>query len=383
MSASVSSHVHLLALSVVLLAAVACGSKNKPDKPAPLVDFKPSLRVERQWNASVGGLPKQRLGLDASVAGDTVYLAGPKGTVEALQIATGKLRWRRELRAPLAGGPGADTSLVVVGSEKGEVIALAATDGAVRWRTHVGAEILAAPAVAADVVVVRTVDGKLHGLASKDGSQRWLTDQQLPRLTLRGNAPPVISGDLVLAGFDNGRLVAVTLAGGATAWDTAISQARGSSELQRLVDIDSPVVTDGDDLFVVGYQGRVARLARETGQIIWAKDLSSYRGLAIDGESLFVSTAAGELVKLERSTGTELWRQSALLRRQLSAPVVSGGYVVVADIDGVVHWLKESDGSFAARQSVGARVTAQPLHAAGLVLVESDKGELRAFRTPG
>jgi outer membrane protein assembly factor BamB len=373
----------LVVLGAALLAVAACGSKTKPDKPAPLVDFKSSLRVQRQWSAGVGGEPKQRLGLGAAVAGDTVYLAGPKGTVEALQLATGKLRWRRDLRAPLAGGPGAGTDMVVVGSEKGEVIALAAADGAPRWRVHVGAEILAAPAVAADVVVVRTVDGKLRGLDAKDGAQRWLMDQQLPRLTLRGNAPPVISGDLALAGFDNGRLVAVTLAGGATVWDTAISQARGSSELQRLVDIDSPVVTDGDDLFVVGFQGRVVRLARETGQIIWAKDLSSYRGLAIDGEFLYVSTAAGELVKLERSTGTELWRQSALLRRQLSAPVVYGGYVVVADLDGVVHWLKVSDGSFVARQSMGSRVSSAPLHAGGLLLVESDKGELRAFRTPG
>jgi outer membrane protein assembly factor BamB len=143
------------------------------------------------------------------------------------------------------------------------------------------------------------------------------------------------------------------------------------------------VVADGDDLFVVGFQGRAARVARETGQIIWAKDLSSYRGLAVDADSLYVSTAAGEVVKMDRSTGTEEWRQSALLRRQLSAPVVYGGFVVIADLEGVVHWLKAGDGSFVAREKVGARVSTPPMHTNGLLLVRSDKGELRAFRTPG
>jgi outer membrane protein assembly factor BamB len=287
------------------------------------------------------------------------------------------------VHATLSGGPGAGAELVAVGSNGGELIALGTSNGAVRWRVKLGAEILSAPAVTADLVVVRTADGKLRGLEAADGKQRWVTDQQLPRLMLRGNAAPVISGDLALSAFDNGRLVAITLLGGKTAWDTAISQAHGSSELARLVDIDASVHVDGDDLFVVGYQGRVARVARETGQVIWSRDLSSYRGLDIDAEHVYVSTAAGELVKLDRSSGAEVWKQDLLKRRQLSAPAVGGGHVLVADLDGVVHWLNASDGRFVAREKVGERVSAAPLYADGLWLVRSDDGKVRAFKTPG
>jgi outer membrane protein assembly factor BamB len=229
-------------------------------------------------------------------------------------------------------------------------------------------------------VIVRTVDGKLRALEAKDGAQRWLTDQQLPRLTLRGNAPPQILGDLVLAGFDNGRLMAVTLIGGTTLWDVAVGQARGSSELQRLIDIDSAVAVDGDDLFAVSYQGRVARIARETGQVIWTHDLSSYRGLVLGSDALFVSTSGGEIVKLDRSTGAELWKQDVLLRRQLSAPLLLGEYLVVADLQGVVHWLNASDGRFVSRVKVGARVSMAPVASGPLALVTDDKGDVTAFR---
>lgn len=375
----------ILAATVLLAALAACSGKNKvkPDKPLPLVAIDTSLQVERAWRSSVGGAPKLRLALDAAAADGRVYLAGPDGVVEAVDAATGRSRWKTALKVRLSAGPGVGGDLVVVGGPKGDVVALEAATGKQRWRTKVASEVLAAPAVGTDAVIVRTVDGRLRALEARDGSQRWLTDQQLPRLTLRGNAPPRIVGDRVLAGFDNGRLLAVSLVGGTTLWDVAVGQARGSSELQRLVDVDSAVAVDGDDLFVVSYQGRVMRVALETGQIIWSRDLSSYRGLAISNDAVFVSTSGGELVKLDRSSGAEQWKQSALLRRQLSAPVVFGAYVVVADVEGVLHWLTTSDGHFVARVKTGKGVSMPPVDSGGLLLVDDDQGGVSAWRVRG
>lgn len=381
--ADLARRLALTVAAALWLAMAACSSKNKPDKPAELMDIETTLKVSRVWNTGVSSAYKLRLGLDPAVADGVVYLAGAKGEVEARTLDGGKQLWQQKTKLPLAGGPGAGSGLVVVGAANGQVVALDAKSGAQRWRSYVAGEVLAAPAIGRDAVIVRTVDGKLHCLEAKDGVHRWVTDQQVPRLTLRGNAPPLISGDLVIAGFDNGRLVAASLNNGSTVWDTAIGQARGSSELQRLIDIDSAVAMDGDDLFVVSFQGRVARVARDSGQIIWAKDMSGYRGLTIDSEAVFISTANGEIVKLDRSSGSELWRQSALLRRQLSAPVLSGGHLVVADLEGVIHWMNATDGRMVARSSVGKRVSAAPLSVNGLVLVSNDDGELSVFRAAG
>ncbi len=124
-------------------------------------------------------------------------------------------------------------------------------------------------------------------------------------------------------------------------------------------------------------------MARSTGELIWAKDISSYRGLAIDADAVYIATTAGEIVKLERSSGVEAWRQTSLLRRELSGPAVAGKYLVVGDIDGVVHWLNASDGRFVAREKVGDRISFAPIVAGDLVLVRSDKGALRAYHAPG
>lgn len=366
------------------LILVGC-STDKTDRPAELPkQIVNRIEVKRVWSAKLSGEPwKLRLGLGVASDDGKLFGATYKGVVEAFDVNTGRRLWRRRVKAPLSGGPGVGDGLVVVGSSKGEVIALSEADGQPRWRVRVNSEILSAPAIDGDLVAVRGVDGKLHGLSSDNGSERWVVEQQVPRLSLRGTSRPLLSGDLVICGFDNGRVMAVTRASGATAWDTAVGQSHGNTELQRLIDVDAPVVADGDDLFAVAYNGRIARLARDSGQIVWSRELSSYRGMAVDADAVYVSDAGGEVVRLDRRNGTEVWRQKSLLRRELSAPAVYGGRVVVADLQGFVHWLDADTGAIVGRARVGKRrVSNAPLVADGLVLVFADGGALAALRTP-
>lgn len=379
--------VTLAVLAAALAALVGCShnpSKTKKnDKPTPLVKITAQFQPVRVWSATVGkGEPKLRLGLAPVIDGNRVYAAGPHGEVVALDLATGRRIWQRRLKLALSGGPGAGNGLVLVCSSGGTVVALAASDGAERWRVELNSELLSAPVITPELAVIRTVDGKLYALEDDTGKQRWVTDQQVPRLSLRGTSRPVVAGDLVFAGFDNGRLMAVTLAGGTTAWDVAVGQPRGSSELQRLIDIDSPAIIDGDDIFAVAFQGHAVRLALDNGREIWTHEISSYRGLAADALGVYVSTAEGDVVRLDRASGAERWRQKALERRSLSAPVLQGNAVLVADYKGVIHWLSMDDGAFLARANGGARISAAPLVAGNLVVVQTDKGAIEAWRAP-
>jgi outer membrane protein assembly factor BamB len=373
-----------LCLGLCATALLAGCSKDKADKPAVLVPIVNRVDIKSIWHTKIGGeKPILRLGLGVAVDGERAFAASYKGTVIAYEVASGKQLWQRSLRAPLSAGPAAADGLLVMGSSKGDVIAWSQQDGAPRWRVRINSEILSAAAIGNGLVVVRGVDGKLHGLSANDGSENWVVDQQVPRLSLRGTSRPILVGDVAVCGFDNGRVVAVAVGNGSTAWETAVGQSHGSTELQRLIDVDASVVADGDDLFAVAYQGRVARLARENGQIVWARDLSSFRGLAVDANAVYVSTAEGDVVRLDRRTGTEQWRQKSLERRQLSAPVVYGGRIVVADLAGLVHWIDASNGDLLARFSVGKQRISTPLVVAGdLLLVFGDGGELNALRAP-
>ncbi len=370
-------------LIVGLVALGACSKEKDIEPPAELVDFKTTLKVDRVWSAGVsGGEAVMRLGLGVSADDGRVFAAGHDGDVIAIDLASGRNLWRAKTKVSLSGGPGAGGGLVVVGSNDGDVIALGADNGAERWRVRVGGEVLAAPAVSSKSVIVRTVDGRLRGLSLEDGKELWVGEQAVPRLSLRGTSAPVVVGDAAICGFDNGKVAAFGTADGEVLWEAAVAPPRGRTELERLNDIDSTVRISGDDIFVVGFQGRAARLALDSGQLWWSRELSSYRGLAVDDDSVYISTADGEVVALQRRTGVELWRQKALRLRGLAAPAVLGDVVAVADFEGYVHWLDKTTGEMRARTRVGDRVSNPPLSVDGKLIFVDDDGHVTAFRTP-
>jgi outer membrane protein assembly factor BamB len=291
--------------------------------------------------------------------------------------------WRTQLKAPLSGGTAAGDGMVLVGSSDGQLFALDAANGSRRWSVRVNGEVLAPAAIAEQLIALRTVDGKLHALSPADGHELWAQQQQVPRLSLRGTARPVIAGDVVLSGFDNGRVLAVSAADGSVLWDTTVSPPHGRTELERLVDIDTAVRVAGQDVYTVGFQGKVAMLALDNGQMWWSHEASSYRSLSLDDDTLYMSSADGEIVALRTKTGVELWRQKALLHRGLTALATMGdaNAVVTADFQGYVHWLDKATGALAARVSSGkARISAAPVVVDDEVLVINDRGQISAYR---
>jgi outer membrane protein assembly factor BamB len=371
-----------LALLALLGVLSACDKDKDVSPPVTLVAFDAHLSVQRLWEAKLGGKDKAlRLALAPAVDAGRVFAAAPDGEVAAFEPKSGRSVWRTKTKLALSAGPGAGAGLVVAGSSDGQLIALEASSGAIRWKVRSSGEVLSAPVVAAQAVVVRTVDGRIHALALDTGKEIWSDEQQIPRLTLRGTSSPVVAGDTVVTGFDNGKVAAYGITNGDVLWDTGVSPPRGKTELERMVDIDGRIEVSGHDVFVAGFQGRVAMLALDSGQIWWSRELSSYRGLALDGETLYLTTAEGSVQAMRRRDGTPVWQQDRLLRRGLTTPTIDGDALVVADFEGFVHWLDRGSGALIGRiRTAKGRVTNAPVVADGIVYVQTDAGRLFALR---
>ncbi len=377
-----SSRRSLAAVLLLGVALVACEKDKDVEPPKALVAFAAKLAVERVWSAGVGGKDGAlRLALAPAVDGGHVYAAGNNGSVFAFDGATGRSLWHTPGKLALAGGPAAGEGLVVVGTSDGQVLALNQSNGSRRWLVRVSGEVLAAPVIAAQAVIVRTVDGRVHGLAPDTGAELWSNEQPVPRLTLRGTGRPVLAGDVVVCGFDNGKVAAYGVAKGDTMWESAVSPPHGRTELERMVDVDGALAVSGHDVLVAGFQGRVAMLGLDSGQVWWSRDASSYRGIALAAESLYMTAADSHVVALKRRDGTPLWDQDALARRRLTAPVLDGEAVVVADFEGQVHWLDGATGALLGRIATAkGRITNAPVAANGFVYLQTDAGHLYALR---
>jgi outer membrane protein assembly factor BamB len=381
----------VLVLSAALLTTVLVGgcssTDKKEEKPAKLASFTKQLSVQRVWHMGLGGKSDHlRLALRVAVADGVAYAGGYSGKVMAVDVATGAKRWDVKTKLPLSAGPGIGQAsdgktVLIFGSSDGILLALNASDGTERWRHRVPSEVLATPLVIDGEVIVRTGDDHVTALSADDAKAIWNYDQAVPKLSLRGNAPPVVAGGSIIVPFDNGRVASLDIKSGDAQWDTAVGTSVGRSELQRMVDIDGAVTVSEDDVFVAAYQSRIAMLARDSGQIWWARDFSSYRGLAVDSSTLYASNASGEVIGMRRNDGTVTWEQKAMRLRGLTAPVLDDQRLIVGDYDGYVHWLSVTDGALLARMSTdGERISNPPLVVDGMVLVQTDAGSVVAFK---
>jgi len=346
-------------------------------KPAELVDFKPTVTLAEAWKVETGDAGGYLL--RPQLEGEDVLAAGGVRVVR-IAVANGNLIWKTDTGVKLSAGAGAGQGLVLAGGGKGDMLALDLATGQPRWKVALTSEVTGQLLATDGIVIARTGDGNVHGLAVADGSKKWLYTRSLPALSLRGSGGMVVRDNVLYAGFPGGKLVALNPANGAQLWEATVALPRGATELERVADVMGNPVVDGVQVCAVAYQGRVACFDRRNGSLLWARDTSSNSGLAMDERNLYITDDKDAVTAYDKVSGRAGWRQDKLARRQVTAPLALGAWVVVADGEGVVHVLSADDGSFVARARVDSSVRTAPVDIGPGFAVQTAKGNVVAFR---
>jgi outer membrane protein assembly factor BamB len=357
---------------------VALGIKSEPaNKPTPLKPITDKVGAKVAWTVSVGKsidsalVPAVRVG--------RVYAAAADGTLMAVEEDTGRVASRTELKKKVSGGVEFAGGRVLLGTAKGEVIALDPA-GKPLWSTQLAGEVIAPPAVAKTTVVVRTSDGRIFGLAEADGKRRWVYQRPAPALLLRTSAGVLTAAGDVLAGYPNGKLIALDGEDGKLTWEVTVSPPRGTTELERIADVGGLPVIDGGNVCAAAYQGKVACFEIQSRNMVWSKDISSSRTLAKDAKNLYVVDDNGAVHALDKSTGASAWKNDLLMYRHLTEPVVTRSLVLVGDVEGYVHALSPEDGAIVGRIATDGSQVNAIVPTAGGVVVQTAKGSLVMVR---
>lgn len=368
--------------AVLAVLVAACSSVPEGERPLPLPAYSKDVEIKAAWSHALGAWQDAPAGwAQPAVADGMLVVADGLDWLRAFDARRGKLRWERRSGVAITGGIGVADDMLLVGTRRGEVMAYALKDGALKWQATVSSEVLAPPVAANGVAVVRSGDGKLFALNVSDGKQLWVFNRSAPALVLRGMSSAVIAGDQVFAGFANGKLAALGLKDGGLLWEATIASPQGRSELERMVDVDAQPVVMGDTVYAAAYQGRVVALSRGNGQVLWARDMSVYNNMAADEHALYLSDDKGAVWALDRSSGAALWKQEKLSNRSVSAPVLFGDHLVVADFQGYLHWLARDDGRLVGRyRADDAGTVGVPFAVEKLLYVLGRSGGVEALR---
>ena len=381
--------IRILSLLLPVLMISGCSWFNSfvrgEDNTAPaaeLVDIEQSIRIDEVWDRQASsGIGEDYIKLLPAVEQNRIFVAGNEGDITALAADTGDIIWEADTNVPISAGVGLGSDLVLIGSSEGELIALYRNNGQEAWRARVPSEILASPRAADGIAIVRSIDGTFTGYDERTGTRLWAYSSTVPALTLRGAAPPILAQGAVITGLDTGKLLVLSLANGTPVWEKTIAPPRGRTELDRIVDIDAEPRVAGSTLYAATYQGALTAIDLRNGNTLWSREFSSYTGLDADDTRLYVTDDSDAVWALDQRTGGSLWKQTQLSGRRLSAPVVGGGYVVVGDFEGYLHWLNRMDGKIEARVRADSEgIVAPPIYHNGIFYILGNSGQLSAYR---
>jgi outer membrane protein assembly factor BamB len=365
------------------------GGADNTDPPNELVELTPEVQINEIWNESIGiGADGQTMKLVPAIGNGKIYAADRDGLVQARNLSTGALVWEVEIEndagdeTHFSSGPGVSAQSVILGSDDGEVIALNSETGAVIWKSKVSSEVMAVPVIAESQVIIRTTDGVVIALNEKTGQKSWNYEHTVPALTVRGTGAPLILGDTLIEGYDNGKLLALQLSDGKYLWESSITIPKGRSEVERLVDLDVDPIEAGGMVYSASYNGGTAAVAASNGEGQWRnEEVSSITGLSQDAEHLYVTSVKDHVLQLDKRTGSSLWEQKELHGRKLTAPVSYQSYIVVGDYDGYVHWLSATDGRQLGRTQVANEaIEAKPVVDGDTVYIYAKDGTLAALK---
>lgn len=352
---------------LVLLVGLAACSKNQDNSepPAALTSIDDQIRLQVDWKLDTrASSNRAAYRLRPLLIGDRAYSIDTGGTISCIDLSVGRRLWKFDTDLSAITGLGGNENALIASSKDGDVVAYRVVEDGLEeiWKTRINSEVRAAATVDGEQVFLRSVDGKLRSMAVADGSQQWVVSRRVPALSLTGNSESVIAGELVFAGFDDGKLIAYDRSNGQTRWEATIAIPSGRTEVERLVDLDSRFVLRDGIIYISSFQGRLAAVQMVSGDILWTREFSSFQPIAVDDEALYLTAEGSHLWSIDKRTGSAFWKQEVLNARKITAPTIIDDKLVVADLDGYLHWFDREDGKLRGRvRASNARSYVQPL----------------------
>jgi eukaryotic-like serine/threonine-protein kinase len=151
------------------------------------------------------------------IVDDVAVIAGCDGQARVIAVADGKQRMSVKLEGNLAAAPAHREGVVYFGSLSGEYLALRLKDAKVLWRkAEKDGQFFSTAAVTADAAIFSSRSNAVFRVNPENGELAW-------SFKTRGSvdSSPVICGEVVYVGSDDGNLYALGLADGKERWHFA------------------------------------------------------------------------------------------------------------------------------------------------------------------
>lgn len=267
------------------------------------------------------------------IHGHSVYVGDEGGYVYSLSQQTGAIQWERRLdgavRATVAIDPKMERMYVATRAQTGYALDFF---GNVAWKVNLEGPSLASPAISMDGVVYYASDAGVV-VAVRNGEEIWRKYFESAIF-----ASPVIDGNRILIGEENGTLTMMRHETGSIEWSW---QAPKTRAVGRGIESSPLVMSDGT--IIVASKNHWIYALHE-GKLQWAVELGweiESSPMIGDQGTIYVGAEDNYLYAISRE-GRILWR--VVTEGQVdSSPTIQEGVVYFGSSDGNLYAVRADD----------------------------------------
>ncbi|HEY7119819.1 MAG TPA: PQQ-binding-like beta-propeller repeat protein [Tepidisphaeraceae bacterium] len=249
-----------------------------------------------------------------------VFLAFLDGELIALDAATGKTAWKRDLHAHLESSPLAVNDSLYLGDDKTNLVSIRASDGRIRWQFNSPGAIKASPSYHRGRVCVADYEASMYCVAAASGRVLWRTNtSRVPPFGDGGfYSSPAIAFGRVYAARDDGTVYAFDERTGKVEWSFPTNDFIYGSPAVAHVPGTPPSV------YIGGYDEHLYALDAASGRQRWRFDV----GGPVPGTAVVIGhTAYTSSFKTREAIGIDVrtHHKTFSLRQAGYTPIVSDG----------------------------------------------------------
>ena len=279
------------------------------------------------------------------ISGDNVYSI-EKNNLRVFESESGTLKNQLPLESDkIMSGITIGYNSYVYSDNEGNLYVHNLVSGELKWKKALRDIVISKALITSKNLYVQTSSDVLYAFDLQNGDQIWSKKAQAPLLSIRGTSSPVYFEGLIFANFSNGRLAAIRATDGIQLWEKPISTIKGTTELEKLMDSDSPAIAFNDIVFAANYNGSLTRFNIRGGEKVFSVDLSTSNPFILYKDKIIAVTSDDEIIAFDAINGSELWKNSNFKFRRLTSPIIYENYLYFGDVEGYLHKVNPETGS--------------------------------------
>ena len=346
-----------------------------------------STKLQKNWKIDTG---ISSIVQSPIIKDNIIFFINTDGFVKSQDLATKTEIWsslivpNSDVGEKIAGGGISmvdGSSNLYVTTSFGEIASLSIVTGEINWRHKFDSPFLAAPTVLGDSIFTTDASGVTRSL-SLTGELRWSVKGHNNIHMHSSIGRPIFGRTSLLIPTSGGTLTAVDFRTGTKIWAYEFNLQRpGYAQTLFGMFNGDPVVLD-DKIYFGSVVGQFSSLSLD-GRLLWTVPIGLQGEPLVVSNSVFFISDRNKLVRLNKDTGSLIWAKEVSTEKNLThsfSPLLAGSRLWVASLDNFLRGFNLQTGKLEFKIKLDKSPVGPPAYSSSNIIIHNVAGDFIAFK---